>query len=565
MRLHGRCARFVVLVFGACLATGCGARYYKADADREVYRILAHKQKCVLGTGMPFTIEPPERSALEELRRRAGLKQAADPPPVSPDKEAAEKHDGVPPVPGAIRLSLRDALELAARHSREYQTEKERLYLAALALTAERYRWRPRWSGTLTAEGTEGEGSDGWKGGANFSVSQLLALGGEITVGLATDLVRYTQGGPTHSATSLLTIEVLQPLWRNAGRRVALENLTQAERNALYAVRDFERFRKSFCVDVTSRYYRILQQRDVVENQWQNYLRLRRSRQDTEAMAEVGELPKLQVDQARQDELSAEARWVSALRQYREQLDQFKLTLGLPMEAAIELDPSEIERLRRLGLREVSLREERAVRVALRRRLDLLTAADRVADAERKVEVARNGLAPDADLRLTASIPSEGTHNPAKLKPSVGTYSASLSLGLPLERTLERNTYRQALINLEQARRSAQQLRDEVQLSVRRDLRTLEEAARNYRIQRDSVALAQRRVQGTRELLRRGEATTRDLLEANRALVDAQNALTRTLVDHALARLALWRDTELLRVDEHGVWQEVEEDVAPKD
>jgi len=564
MRLHGHNLWFVVLVFVALLACGCPARYYKADADREVYRLVARKQQCALGQAATFTIEPPERSPAEDLRGGAN----ADPPAadaLSPDKEAAEKHDGVPPIPGAVRLSLREALELAARHSREYRAEKEKLYLTALALTAERDQWEPRWTGVLNASATDGEDYSGYGAGSNFSVKQLLALGGEVTVGLATDLMRYTKGGPTHTATSLLTIEVLQPLWRNAGRRIARESLTQAEREAIYAVRAFERFRKTFCVDVTSRYYRILQQRDVVQNQWRNYLRLRRSRQDTEAMAEAGELPKLQVDQARQDELAAEARWVSALRQYREQLDQFKLALGLPMEVAMELDPGEIDRLRQLGLREVGLDERRAVEVALSRRLDLLTAADRVGDAERKVEVARNGLAPDAELQLTASVPSDGLHKPARLKPSDGTYSAGLSLGLPLERTVERNAYRESLIGLEQARRNAQQLRDEVQLSVRRDLRTLQEAARNYRIQRDSVALAERRVRGTEELLRRGEATTRDLLEANRALVDAQNALTQTLIDHALARLALWRDTELLQVDEHGVWREVEEDVGPKD
>ena len=40
--------------------------------------------------------------------------------------------------------------------------------------------------------------------------------------------------------------------------------------------------------------------------------------------------------------------------------------------------------------------------------------------------------------------------------------------------------------------------------------------------------------------------------------MNAQNALTRALIDHRLARLALWRDTELLRVDEHGVWQDMD-------
>ncbi len=38
-----------------------------------------------------------------------------------------------------------------------------------------------------------------------------------------------------------------------------MENLTLAERNLLYALRDFTRFRKQFSVDTAAAYYRVLQ------------------------------------------------------------------------------------------------------------------------------------------------------------------------------------------------------------------------------------------------------------------------------------------------------------------
>jgi len=45
--------------------------------------------------------------------------------------------------------------------------------------------------------------------------------------------------------TSILSATVTQPLLRGSDRKVVLENLTQAERDTLYQVRFFNRFRVS--------------------------------------------------------------------------------------------------------------------------------------------------------------------------------------------------------------------------------------------------------------------------------------------------------------------------------
>ena len=94
-------------------------------------------------------------------------------------------------------------------------------------------------------------------------------------------------------------------------------------------------------------------------------------------------------------------------------------------------------------------------------------------------------------------------------------------------------------------------------LSVRRAWRNLQEAAQTYQIQRRSVELARRRVRNADLMLERGTAIARDVLDARESLVNAENDLTRALIDHTLARLALWRDTELLEVGPDGVWREV--------
>jgi outer membrane protein TolC len=384
---------------------------------------------------------------------------------------------------------------------------------------------------------------------------------------------------PRETIGSVLALEVVQPLLRGGGRLVARENLTQAERDVVYAVRSFARFRRTFAFSITSQFFRVLQQRDTVLNGWENYQRLQQSRQRTAEMAQAGRLPEFQVDQARQDELRARDSWVRALRAYQEQLDDFKITLGLPTESPIELDPAEVDALRRAGPGAVGLTLDEAMEAALSRRLDLLNALDTVVDSERLVLIARNGLAPDLAVRLGLTVASRersrvvpvldetgaevGTttvidqRRPARFSMHRGVYTADLEGELPLDRKAERNAYRQAIINVEQSRRDAAETEDRVKLSVRNAWRNLQEAAESYKIQDASVDLARRRVESTSDLLQRGDVAARDVLEANEALVNAQNARTRALIDHHLGRLALWRDTELLRVDERGVWQEV--------
>jgi outer membrane protein TolC len=82
------------------------------------------------------------------------------------------------------------------------------------------------------------------------------------------------------------------------------------------------------------------------------------------------------------------------------------------------------------------------------------------------------------------------------------------------------------------------------------------ESRESLRIQAQAVALAQRRVDSTSLLLKLGRAEIRDVLEAQQALLSAQNALTSALVNYRVSELLLQSNLGLLEVDETGLWQE---------
>jgi len=128
---------------------------------------------------------------------------------------------------------------------------------------------------------------------------------------------------------------------------------------------------------------------------------------------------------------------------------------------------------------------------------------------------------------------------------------------LNLDRKAERNAYRESLISLTQRRRAYMEDRDQVIFDVRQTYRDLREAAAQYEIRQMSLKLAEQRVESTAMLLQAGRAITRDLLEAQRSLLQAQNSRTSALVRYTIANLEFYRDLGILEVRPDGLWNEV--------
>jgi len=520
--------RRIVLAAVLALVAGCrSSGDYRAEADREVYAILTERRAQIFSDRSEFSIEP----APDSLRQRI--------------LAASEVSMGP--------FSMAETLEIAAENSREYQRRKEDLYLSALDLTLERWRFRWQQSGIFGAflDGTGGEATDA-SGTGDFGLSRALGTGALIVADLGFDVARSLSSGDGWKAVSDLGLTMTQPLLRGAGRSIVEENLTQAERNLVYEVRSYERFRRTFAVDVTGRLYRVLQLVDAVTNEEANYLNLTELRERNQALADAGRLSDIQVDQARQDELSSENRLLNLRASLEAQLDDFKLFLGLPTGVELRVDVGLLEALRLEGLAEVGLAEDMVTVFALANRLDYLTTLDRIEDAERAVHIDQDALRAGLGLRLDANVES-ADNNPLRYNAQDIDWTLGLDLDLPVERTIERNRFRESLIMLDRSRRDAAEFADTIRADLRDALREARATREENEIQRNSVQLAERRVESAKLNLEAGRVDTRDLLEAQEDLLTARNGAIRSRIDYTLARLALYRDMELLRVTPEGL------------
>jgi len=531
----------VFCLVGLAFVSGCSREHYKTEADEEVYGILDAKWGEGLGSKANYRISDV----------------AAGPNDLAPGYT----------LPASGVLSLADAVAAATANNRDYQTQKEQLYLNVLSLTGQRHEFARRWFGTIDAGyvSNRNEDSDSYgeklevQGGSNktqLGFSQLLADGAIISTNIAIDWVRFLTGDPRATLGSVLRANITAPLLRGSGRKIAQENLTQAERDALYQIRTFNRFRKTFVVSIVSDYYRVLQQRDAVTNAENDYQRVFESKERLEMEAEAGRKNPYEVDQAQQSLLQAGDSLVRTQERYEQLLDEFKVKLVLPTDAKIELDQNELKALAELGISQPDYTLDDAVETALNQRLDLATSREQVDDMARKVEVAADGLGAELNLTGGMTVNSTGDTEYSRLRFHDGTYTLGLNADLPLDRKSERNAYRRALIALEQQRRAYENDTDNVKLGVRDAYRELQKAAQTYQIQMNSLALAQKRVESTTLLLEAGRVTTRDLLESQDALLTAQNSLTAALVNHVVAKLNFFRDIGVLQVKPDGMWEQ---------
>ena len=527
--------RFSLIIVMAGLLAACTAKQYRARADKEVYKILAEKQEVVFGKTNAFTIDTPYSHR--------------DPNDIKPDEIIENRMQEAQQT-----ITLQQALQIAVENNRQYQLQKENLYLTTLALTRERFAYVPQFFAGTTAQGERDSNGDRSLAVANrFGFDTLFKTGGRLTVDLANDLLSFYSGDRSDSTISTIAIGLSQPLLRGAGAKIAAENLTQAERNVIYDLRSFSYFQDTFAFDIVQTYFRLIQQQDTVKNQYVNFQSRVSLRERSEALA-VDRLPTFQADLARQEELAARNSYILAVERYRASLDQFKITLGIPAGYDIRLDQNVLADLEAVGLLPVPISDENAFKLALEKRPDLLNEIDIFEDSKRKIFVAADRLKADLVVFANASLESEPPTDYTRFNVEDYRLNGGVRLDLPLNRKAERNGYRTSIINFERQLRNLALFLDGLKTDLRADLRTLEQSRQSYDIQNRAKALADRRVESSQLQMEAGRIQVRDVVDAQNARVQAYNAATAALIDYHLTRMRLLLDLGVLQTGKTNFW-----------
>lgn len=170
---------------------------------------------------------------------------------------------------GAIKLTMNGSVCLAQVHSDGWRDQIEQIYLSALDVSTERFRFDVQFFGDSSTVFTHAGQAQSALGEQNkltvgqpspagnpfsfqtgipnsLQANRTFSTGGQLVVGFANSFVWQFAGHDTVTPLSLLNFNFVQPLLRSGGRAVVLEKLTRTERNLLYDLRAFERYRQGF-------------------------------------------------------------------------------------------------------------------------------------------------------------------------------------------------------------------------------------------------------------------------------------------------------------------------------
>ncbi len=374
---------------------GCNRAHYRCQADKEVYNAVACATSDPRWTETDFNIQPHPASRMYDPDND-------DCPPMPPDDPESHRlmhcvdglkgwrhwhrHGDTPYVEnpiwraylprdaeGVLTIDRQAAMQLALIHSGDYQTELENLYLSALDVTFQRFRFDAQFFGgtrtSYTADGPlrEGNSQSILEHDNNLQMQKLYASGAELVIGLANSLVWQFSSPGSYNANTLLDFSLIQPLLRAGGRAVVLEALTESERAMLANIRQMEQFRRGFYTEIiagrnpgpgpssgalsigslspsfpsgSAGFLGLLGSQVLIRNQRVNVSVVQTNLDQLEAFFEANRLDRLQVEQTRQDLLNAQGNLIGLENDYQGRLDSFKILLGLPPDLDIRVaDP----------------------------------------------------------------------------------------------------------------------------------------------------------------------------------------------------------------------------------
>ncbi|TWU25022.1 hypothetical protein Pla52o_13190 [Novipirellula galeiformis] len=421
-------------------SVGCHRQYYRKQADNEVNLLLDEKSQHISRPPtMPLRIDVDRRSRMfnpfdldfqpiplddpssyeymqcVDGRRGYPMWEAAG---VTNTAESPDWWQFLPlDDDGILVLNAENAVRIALLHSPEYQAQLEELYLAALDVSNQRFQFDTQFFGGantfLTADGRRRSGGNNnsstrfevgtySEGQRPLSLERRFATGGELVAGVANNIVWELSGPNSQSASTIFDFTLLQPLLRGAGRDRVLEGLTFAERNLLANVRAFERYRRSFFLNITvgrgpeslvnagnsnisingqgfgtgggsaSGYLGLLQTQLQIRNLEENIARQTENLlilEDT-LIEQLTTIPddaetiirqRLQVAQARSSLLRSQSQLVAQQAGYERSVDAFLRNLGLPPYICARLEDPILERFELIDRDLLGRREQLAL------------------------------------------------------------------------------------------------------------------------------------------------------------------------------------------------------------
>jgi outer membrane protein TolC len=377
---------------------------------------------------------------------------------------------------------------------------------------------------------------------------KLPYTGGSLTASAgyrSTSPLDETSAFPRSTDARLL---LTQPILRGFGPNAAHDDLRNKRRAREGRERSYELTRQRIALEVTSAFYQVVLQRQLLAVARQSHKRAESLLQASQARLEVGLVSKLDVFRAELLAAQAQEAMLLAETSLQTELERFRSRLGL--SATADVEPEDVALPEDPELPPLEPVEALVAR-AHRARIDLEEAEDQVDDAQRQASLAKQNLLPQLDLNL--AVNQHGFGNSWSTAWRNGLSERQFTFGItssyPLERSADVANRATAVLQVEASRRALRQQQLDVEAEVRSAVRQLERLGKSIELQKKAVSIAEQQQKLATLRYQRGLASNFDVVDAEGNLVVARSALVGLLTNHRIARYELLRVTGDLDVE----------------
>jgi outer membrane protein len=424
----------------------------------------------------------------------------------------------------AIYLTLEEAINLALKANRnllisQYSLESQKLSLKS-ALAEFELKIMP--ATTLGVTGMDSESDEslglGLELQRKFEAGTSLSLEPSVTKDS-----EYTSG---------VGLSINQPLLRGFGREVNLAGIRNAEYSNRTSQRNLYQTMVNTVLDTVSAVYQVIKQRELVRLNESLASRLLQHADAARLKEKIGLATPMDVYRAEirlkdvQDSLS------SSKQDLRDAEDRLKIILALPLESDLDFSAP-------LEYTPIQLRQEDAVEIAMKNRVELDQADDEIRQAQRNSRIAKHNILPKLNVVLNYNRFGSSDDFGESTGLDESSWGIQLVSSTDVSRTSEKAAYQQSMINLETARLNRDARQDEVYRQVRTQLVALEAVEKRIGIRRDKVTQAEGKMSLATIKFSYGMADNFDLIEAEQELLQARVDMLSATIDYVKGMYSL--------------------------
>ena len=468
-----------------------------------------------------------------------------------------------------MNLTLEQAKTLALEKNRDIQIQQKNVEIAGGEITKQEGAFDPLLflSGSYTDSQTPTVSTFIESGSIEQKISGLESgISGDLSTGtyynlFNISLTRTETNSPIESLSpnlfADLSFTVGQELLRNFGRDVNLTFVRNAKKDEKISSSNLERTVSDVLFGVESDYWLLVAAKQNLELE-QEALKLALDLQNrNEIQVDVGVLPPVAVTQAQAEVAARKVDVITAENRLQRAEDRLKNRLVIPLETKIKPvdEPKNYE---------TKIDEDEALQQAYKNRPEIQNVRLNIEKSEQLKHYYSNQRLPSLSLegsvelqgiggdanpdRLTfnnppAPIPGQFNSQSDAINSVFGgdfpTWSILATLQFPLFNREAKGEYVKANAQLSRDIIDMNRIKDQVALEVRNAIREVINSKRAVDAALVSIKLRQEVVDNETEKLSVGLATTRDVLEAQRDLIDSQTSKINAITEFNIALVQL--------------------------